>query len=566
MAEQTPNALEIAKSLRDDYRRLYDRVYGGSTDVVDPFLEVLFRTFGVQLETLYEQTGGLRLSILDELTASLGVEPRRARPAQTVLRFFSARPWHVLEAGTRAIGENRDGLKLIFSTDATLAVSQARIAMALVYQDGELQMLPGVEPPEEVSACRPSLAPVKARLGRNPCIYLAIEGLQAGHLSQHGLFFEVGSDQAGILRHLAEEPWCIADEHGEMGAWGILRPRRANAGIRRLEWLLGAAARLGDEEGPSESAQLPDGYYSNRCFQLPVFPSWRQHTCWVPWGMEEALRGIFPRGFETTFAVQRAWFRISFPETVAPLAPAINNILLHCVTASNVELFNQTVYFREKGLSIPVSREGGTDRFLVAPQAILGESGGEYASRFQPSADRGVGRYWYQGGRMELQPAVSAEGIPDSYANVRIWLTDGPAANTVAPGAIAAFAAGADLDGIRFENHTSASGGSAGEAYQEARQRFASALLSRDRVVTKADLETAARAFDRRIGAVRIGEWRLQRQEGGLQRVLAVEIGVSSEEFTAPEAEVAILMDELKSYLESRMPHGSEVSLTCRWT
>src|SRR5579872_4050834 len=86
MPFNSPSAVEIDKKLRDDFRRRV-KDFGITAEVTDPVLAVLFRTFAQQLETLYSETDRIRLALLDELMANLGMEPRMARPAQTLVRF-----------------------------------------------------------------------------------------------------------------------------------------------------------------------------------------------------------------------------------------------------------------------------------------------------------------------------------------------------------------------------------------------------------------------------------------------------------------------------------------------
>src|SRR5229473_1988642 len=93
------SASEIDTKLRDDFRRRL-KDFGYPADVTDPILAILFRTFAQQLASLYEETDRIRLVLLDELIANLGIEPRMARPAQTVVRFLIEHGSTILPAGT----------------------------------------------------------------------------------------------------------------------------------------------------------------------------------------------------------------------------------------------------------------------------------------------------------------------------------------------------------------------------------------------------------------------------------------------------------------------------------
>ncbi len=237
MAMPTPTAAGIDQKLRDDFRiRLKD--FGMTADASDPVLAILFRTFARQLEVLYSETDGIRLALLDELINGLSIANRAARAAQTIVRFGVDRNAQFLAAGTALAGETETGEKLVFATDTDVTVSNARIAMAAAYQQGSLRLLSGVDMPDEVRSARPSTEPVSADLGGCPAIFLAIENLPDSHLTRHSFFFEINSEALGIARALRTENWCLASSDGVFEAKGILRPRRANAGVRVLDWLI----------------------------------------------------------------------------------------------------------------------------------------------------------------------------------------------------------------------------------------------------------------------------------------------------------------------------------------
>jgi hypothetical protein len=182
MAYRVPTATEIDKKLQDDFRR-QARQYGLSGDSVDPILLTIFRTMAGQLETLYAETEKNREKLLDEIIEGLGLERRRARAAQTLVRFH---PEHseeeLIEAGTELTGEASSGERLTFTTDVAVRASRAQLALGLIYQQGKLRLLPGPEYPKKIQDARPSLEPLAVELGPNPAIILAIENLPKTHL------------------------------------------------------------------------------------------------------------------------------------------------------------------------------------------------------------------------------------------------------------------------------------------------------------------------------------------------------------------------------------------------
>ncbi len=566
MPYESVSAIEIDRKLRDDFRRRL-RDFGVSAETTDPVLAVLFRTFAQQLETLYAETGRIRLALLDELIAGLGLDRRMARPAQTIVRFLNASGSQLVEAGTELIGEATTGERLTFTTDAAVAGSAARIAVAATYQDGALQLMPGIEMPEALQARRPALDPVKVNLGPNPALYLAIENLPPTHLGQHSFFFELGPDAYRIQQALELETWCIFGNDGDLASPGILRPKNGSAGTKFLHFLVSdAAPAAGDPAIPveQETPNLPNGFYASRVFLMPVIPPARRYQCKIPRGMEPALSKIFGRDSTQLFAQPRAWVRISFPKSSPSLHASVSSVAMHAMTASNVECFNQTIYFDQQGTSIPISREAGTASYLVAPLSIFGETHTQYLPEFQPSSEKGVGRFATRNGRIELQPARRADGSAEAYANLRVWVTSGALGNGVGPGQVEAFAKRGTFPGVRITNPTSAAGGANTEGYEEAQSRFAEALLSRGRVVTHADLETMARSFDRRIVKADVTS-RLKRSELGLQRFQQVTCWLDRDGFVDPDLEMRVLKDDLDRFLRSRFLYDTELSLELEW-
>ncbi len=555
------SAIEIDRKLRDDFRRRL-KDYGVSAELTDPILGVLFRTFAQQLEVLYGETDRIRLSLLDELIANLGIEPRMARPAQTVVRFLLDKGSEIIAAGTELIGEAETGERLTFTTDATFNISDARIAFAATYQDGALQLMSGMEMPEALQTFRPSLEPIHLNLGPNPALFLAIENLPSSHLSQHTFFFELAPDAYRVQRALETETWCLLGPEGKLGAQGILRPQPISGGIRTLQWLLPEAD---SGETPAKVGvvvpSLSTGFYGPRLFLFPFIPHSRRFQCKVPRGMEAALTKVFGRESQRAFAEERCWIRISMPRDIPSLQASVGSVTLHAVTASNVECFNQTISFEKQGTCIPIIREeGGAVSRLVAPLSIFGETGGPYLPHMEAATDASVGRYTIRNGRIELRPALRPDGRPESYANLRLWVTNGSLGSKVGPGQVTGFLKKSSVTGLRLTNPTSAAGGTDQEELSSAQRRFTEALMSRDRVVTRQDLLNVVRSFDRRIVQADVSPG-VQRTERGLQRVERVTIRVNEDDFVEPLTELKILKDDLARHLAGRFPLGTKLAV-----
>jgi hypothetical protein len=560
------SAAEIDKKLRDDFRRRI-KDFGISAEGTDPVLAVLFRTFAQQLEQLYSDTDRIRLSLLDELISNLSIAPRMARPAQTVVRFLINSGSQLIAAGTELVGETQSGERLTFLSDMTLAVSGARLAFGMSYQDGGLRIVSGIEMPEALQALRPSMEPVRASLGPNPCIFLAVENLSAEHLDQHAFFFELSPDSYRIKQALETETWCLMNAQGELDAKGILRPRAVNGGVRSLQWLLSEGDdRPNTPETEQEVPFLPTGFYGPRTFLFPPVPEARRFLCKAPRAMDTALSKIFGRESQKALAEERAWIRISMPREIPPLHTSLGAVALHAITASNVECFNQTIVFEKQGISIPIVREeGGAVSYLVGPLSIFGENGNPYLPETEPSTDEGSGRYAIRNGRIELRPGLRPDGGRESYANLRLWVTHGSLGNSVGPNQLTTFLKRNQIATLRVANPTSAAGGTDGEGLGKAQARFADALLSRDRVVTRSDLTNAVRSFDNRILDADV-EAGVRRTEHGLKRMEKITVRIRRDDFVDPQAELPILQDDLLQHLGRRFPLGTELAVRVRET
>ena len=340
-----------------------------------------------------------------------------------------------------------------------------------------------------------------------------------------------------------------------------MRPKLANAGVYLLEWLTGSTKEKTSEAG-RELPALPGGFYSGRCFVLPEVPAERRFLCSCPRAMEPVLKRMFGAP-ESLFAKARAWIRISMPQGMRDLHTAIHSVHIHATSASNVGGFNQTVYFAKHGISIPVNGMAGAGGFLLAPLSIFGESGAQYLPEFSPSSDYQAGRYTIQNGRIILTPGYNFENKRDAYANLRLWVTLGASANKVGVGDVQTFAEPAPA-GLRISNLTAAAGGADEESFTDARARFAEAVLSRDRLVTRSDFLTALKSFDRRVLNASLSA-DLERGVAGLRRVQRVSVQLAREAFVDPDEEGQVLAQELESYLAQRFLYDMELKVDLEW-
>ncbi len=147
---------------------------------------------------------------------------------------------------------------------------------------------------------------------------------------------------------------------------------------------------------------------------------------------------------------------------------------------------------------------------------------------------------------------------------MRLWLTNGQLGNRVGPGDLKGFANAAALTGIRVAPLTAASGGSDGEQVASEERRFADALLSRGRIVTRQDLETAALAVDRRILEA-VTHSGTERRPEGLRRVERLRLTLDADGFTRPEIELPALKSQIEIALGSRLVQGLELAVEFAW-
>jgi len=552
-----PRAVEIDRKMREDFARRLKEGYGITSDTTDPVLAILFRTFAVQIEDIYKEAGDtIPAAVLDELIAALGMPERRSRPAQFVVKFSLPSGEQLFESGTELIAETSQGNRLIFALDTGIQVSTARLVFAGSYQRGQLRLLSGVELPEEFEKAKPSLEPAPAALGPMPAVFLAIDLPDDGYIDRHGLYFELAPESHVLSEALKRESWCVLDDAGAVTSEGLLRPRRGRCGIRELCW-------LSDKQNDSGDS-MAEGFYSGRSFILPTFPLDRRFRSAIPQKMDEAIHRIFGKATDALFTRKRAWLKIGLPGCYS-LSEEIVRTGLHCVTASNLEVLNQTLYFTLTGTSVPVSSEGGTTKHLVAPISVLGESGTTYLLESQPSADASVGRFRFRNGRIEIKPAQVPHGTADGFANVRLLVSDGSLANSVAAGSIKTFVSRGAAPGIAVTNLTAAAGGTDGESSKHAQERFAELLLCRERVVTQSDLERVVKAFEPKILQVRIRP-ALEHTRQGLRRIHRITVVIPKDLLLDAHEQSRVLQQELERHLQERVLIDLDVRVAVEWS
>ena len=557
---RAPRATEIDKKLRDDFRRMI-REYGVTSQETDPVLAVLFRSFAVQLEQVYKQAAETIPGILlNELLSGIGARTRRPRPAQTIIRFSVDEGPVEISEGAETIGQSSAGERLTFSLDHSLRVSTAQLAVVLLYEDRQLKIHQGNDLSEELEQARPSFEPVSVDLGLNPAIFLAFDLSPEEDLSRHGLYFELAPQAAWLAESLRRGVWSILDDRGFVQPDTMMKNREGAGGIRLLTWVAEPVDSAPDP--PSGSA---GSFYGGRVFVFPTIPEERRFLAACPRGMASAFKKMLPDAQDSVLLRPRAWVRIALTSRPSSLDEDLVRIVPHCMSARNLEVLNQTIRFEKNGTSVPIEQPGSRSRRLVEVVSIKGESGLSYEPFTEFRVSPGQGRFRVRTGRLELEPGIDEKGNADAFANVRLLLTDGALANAVPPSGITEFSRARGETGVRLANITAAAGGSDGEEFGQANQRFASLLLSRNRLITQADLEAAVRAYDPRISSVaRITS--VQRGGEGLERVIELRVQIPKESMDLPAEETALLQHDLEVYLRERALLGLNIRVLIQWT
>lgn len=103
------DAAEIAAELRREFDIALQQRYGTQAQP-DPVLATLFHAFATQIGRLYQEAEHVfPLGVLDDLLAGLGMPPRLAEPAQTVVAFTGITRRERLPLDTGLLGVSRSG-------------------------------------------------------------------------------------------------------------------------------------------------------------------------------------------------------------------------------------------------------------------------------------------------------------------------------------------------------------------------------------------------------------------------------------------------------------------------
>ncbi len=553
---QSPrSASEIGGEMRREFDRALYAHYG-TRSRPDPVLATLFHTLSVQIARVYEEAESVfPEAVLDDLVGVLGMPPRLAHPAQTVVHFTRIDRRERITPDTELFGTARTGEQVGWAPDESIELAPTELVFAAVFEDGRLHTLAGACLPDGPPV-PPGSTPLPGWEGP-PALYLAFRA-DAAHLGGLGLYLDTAPGSEAVASALSGSPWQLLDEDGCVYESGMLRAAPGRGGARRLVWL------DGDDDASPREPRLDDGVYGGHVWIFPHVPAARRTLCTLPAGMGDAARALLPDGHADALDAPLAWVRVPLPSTLHAVADAIQRVEVNCVTASNVEAWSEQVIFGRAGTAVSLAPEGRADRHVLAIVSVAGESGAAYAEESDASAPLSHGRYRYRAGTLEFRPARTAAGRADGYAMARLLICDAERANGMEAGDVRRIGTSLANTTAQVANLTPTRGGGPPPPFAEARMRFAELLRTRDRVVTEADVELTVRAFEPRVRGVRV-ESVAELHEGALRRVEAVTAFLDPADFADPVAEAARLRGQLQRHLQERAALGQRMRVAVEY-
>ncbi len=552
-------ATDVARELREHFTRALYEVTGAQA-APDPVLGAVFHSLAVQIDRVYQEADQVFFAAaLDDLIRGLGMPARLARPAQTVVQFSQLQGRESISPEIELIGYKASGEQILFSPDATVDIAPIELVFAGVYEGGRLSTLPGARLPWVNQPILPGNSTPLSLAGAAPTVFLAFE-TDPGHLSRIGVFAETSGPPGTMAATLARSPWQLLDGGGRVTERGVLRSTLTRGGMRRLKFFADPTATDFEASGVAGAVPLVGGVYGSALWLFPEIGTDRRWRSMIPPAIAGAVPRLLPPGQEKSLDRLLVWLQISLPAGTRGVANQIARFAVNCVTASNIEVWNEQIDFDRMGSVVSHRPIGATNRHVMGVLSVTGESGSPYLEVSDLEAPAGTGRYRYRGNaRFEFAPAKHASGRFDTYAMLRLLYCDGDEGNGIAVGELKQIRSELMKNPIaRVASLTPTKGGAAPPDYLDARDRFAELLRTRERVVTSADVDIAVRASEPRVVSVGV-ESASEITEAGLGLVTRVGVGVVPEDFADPDAEFERLKTELERYLSERCMIGQRI-------
>jgi hypothetical protein len=416
-----------------------------------------------------------------------------------------------------------------------------------------LQTVPGATLPDGVPL--PTLTVSCEAASGSPALLLAFR-CDWGNLSGLGLRVETaGGVGSATTEALARSPWYLLDADGTSRESGVLRSARGHGGINFLQFVNTDSTETGEtSDAAGALAEVGRGPYGEQIWMFPVVPPGRRWSGAPPVRFEDAIHSMIPDGHRTVLERPLTWVYVPLPAGSRGYGAMIQGVTPNAVTASNLDVFEERVNFSATGTAVSLRPEGDGQRHVMRLLSVIGEAGTRYVPDTDLLASTGMGRVRMHGDIIELRPARRTGSRYDGWAKIRMLLCDGLRANGVAPGPMQLLERLGNV-GVSFQNLTPSRGGSAPPDFSIARLRFADLLRTRERVVTHADLDIAAKAYDSRIIRVDV-RFIAEVVGGGLQPVDLVCVTVPERELADPAADRLRLQHGLERHLSARAVIG----------
>ena len=567
-------AAEIAAELRRDFQRAYQAQFDRSP-LQDPVLVTLMHALAVQVARVYQEAEDkFPWQVLDDLMNGLGMPRLMALPSQTVVTFSNLDRRERIGAELSLQGMTQAGEQMTFAPDVSIELAPTKLVFAGVAENRQLQVVPGAVMDGGIP-WPPNRVPCPAA-GGPPALLLAFE-CDNGHLSGLGLHLNTGPTTNRIAAALHRSPWMLLGDDGVARDAGTLRSSPARGGVNMLDWFDTRETKSGavpnsalkgvsvatDEtrvelEDVETAVDVGAGPVGEQVWIFPPVPGEKRWRSLPPASFAAAIESLLPEGMSAYIDRPLAWVYVPLPAGTTNVASSIQGVTLNAVTASNIEVFVEQVTFDRVGSIVAMRPEGDERRHLMGVLSVVGESGSRYVQNADLEAPGTAGRWRARNNRIELRPARRASGRVDAYAVLRLLLCDGERANGIEPGSIARICDSLDNVTAQVVNITTSRGGASPPDYSAARQRFAELLRTRERVVTSADYDISARAFDPRINSVQVDPMS-EIADGALRAVDNVTVRATRAEFADPDAESVRLRDGLERHLAKRAVLGRSV-------
>jgi len=557
-------AAAIAAEMRRDFQRAFQAQFDRAP-LQDPVLTTLMHALAVQVARVYQEAEDkFPWQVLDDLMNGLGMPRLMAMPAQTVVTFGNLDRRERVGPELSLQGMSQAGESLTFAPDVSIELSPTTLVFAAVCENRQLQVVPGAVLPGGIP-WPPNSVPCPGA-GGPPALLLAFDADTAG-LGGLGLHVNTGAVGNRVAAALRRSPWMLLGNDGVARDAGILRATSTRGGVSMLEWF-DAARPVARPDGAHDAA-APDGSaaaavdvgtgpFGEQVWVFPPVPPEKRWRSMPPQAFASAISSLVPDTDAAWITRPLVWVHVPLPAGSADVATAIQGITLNAVTASNIETFVERVTFDRVGSIVAMRPEGDARRHLMGVLSVVGESGTRYVQNADLDAPSGAGRWRAREGRIELHPARRASGRSDSFAVLRLLLCDGARGNGLEPGAISRITGSLENVTAQVVNLTATRGGAAPPAYSGARQRFSELLRTRERVVTSADYDITARAFDPRITTVTVDPIS-EIAEGALRAVDNVTVRAPRAEYADPDADAVRLRDGLERHLARRAVLGRSV-------